>query len=68
MQCGMAHFGSDFGEGREDKRALVHGWVGQREFGGGEDDVVVEQQIEVDDARAFGWSGCAVAAHGAFDF
>jgi len=56
MQCGMTHFWRDFSEWCENKCALVHGRVGQREFGGGEDDVAVEQQVEIDDARAFGWS------------
>ena len=63
----MRHLGFDFGKGREYKCALVHGWMRQREFGAGEDEVVVEQQVEVDNARTFGWSGGAVAAHGVLD-
>lgn len=64
----MAHCGSDFSEGRENKCALVHGWVWQCELGSGEDEIAVEQQIEVDDAWAFGRSGGAIAAHSSLNF
>jgi hypothetical protein len=44
----------DFSEGSKNKFALMHRWVWQCEFGSAEDDIVVEKQIEIDDARAFG--------------
>ena len=59
--------GSDLGQGGQDEAAFVHGGVGQDEFGGVEDFFVVEEKIEVDEARAFGGSGGAVATHRVFD-
>jgi len=63
----MLERGGDFGEGGEDEAAFVQGGVGEGEFGGLQDLVGVEEEIEVDDAGAFGWGGGAVAAHGVLD-
>ena len=69
----MLHLAGDLRERRENKGALVHGGVRQGEVGVVEDEpvavaVFVEEQVEVDDAGAFGWNvGGAKAAHGGFD-
>ena len=41
--------------------------MGKRECGVVHDRAVVQQKVEVDDARALGWGGGAVAAHGVLD-
>lgn len=57
----------DFGEGLEDEAALVQCGMWECEGGVLHHDGAVEEQIEVDDARSFGWGGGAVAAHGVLD-
>jgi hypothetical protein len=67
MEGGMLESGGDFGEGGEDEAAFVQGGVGKGEIGCLHDEIAVEQEVEVDDARAFGWGGGAVSTHGVLD-
>jgi hypothetical protein len=67
MECGVLQGGSDFGERSEDEAAFVQGRVGEDEFGCLHDEVAVEQEVEIDDARALGWGRGAVAAHSMLD-
>jgi hypothetical protein len=43
----MAVGGDDFGQGFEDEAAEVHPRMGEREFGGVDDEVVVEDEVDV---------------------
>ena len=65
--AGIDDAGSDFNEGDEDKGAL--GEAGMREFEVElrEDEVSVEEEVEVEGARAVGEAGGAVAAEEALD-
>lgn len=67
VQGGVLPVGCDLGERREDEAAFVQGGVREREHRVVADGIAVEQQVEVDDARAFGWGVRAVAAHGVLD-
>lgn len=69
----MLHCSGDLGQRLEHEGPVVHGRVRQDEVGVVEDErvaviVLVEQQVEVDDAGAFGREvGGADAAHAGFD-
>jgi len=65
--AGIDDVGSDFNEGDKDESAL--GEAGMREFEVElrEDEVAVEEEIEVEGARAVGEAGGAVAAEEALD-
>ncbi len=67
VEGGVYEGWGDFGQRGQDEAALMEGGMGEGEVGGLEDGVGVEQEIEVEDARALGWSVGAVAAHGVFD-
>lgn len=64
---GMKPGGGDLGKGGEDKAAGVHGGMGHGEVLGYEGELVVEEEVEVDDARALEWYADTVAAHGGLD-
>ncbi len=59
--------GRDLGEGFEDEAALGHGGMRQGQFRGFEHQPIEPEQIEVDDAGAFGCNSLAPASHGVFE-
>ena len=66
--CGpirVAKIGGDFGQGSQDKTALQHAGMRDLQFGSGDGVVVVEENVEIDEAGAFGEG--FLAAHGGFD-
>lgn len=64
---GNAKSGCDFGERNEDKGALGKTRVRDFEAGIGKDEIVVEEKVEVEGARAIEGSAGAIAAEEAFD-
>ncbi len=65
--AGIAEIGCDFVEGDEDKGALGEARMGDFEAGFAEDEIAVEENVEIEGARAIGNTGGAVAAEVAFD-
>jgi len=59
--------GRDLIEGDEDEGARGEAWVRDFEAGDAEDKVVVEEDVEIERARAVGVGGAAVAAEFKFD-
>jgi hypothetical protein len=72
VKRGVLEVGRDFGEGSEDETAFVEGGVGEGEVGSMENLVGavlvgIEEEVEVDDAGAFGRGVGSVATHGVLD-
>ncbi len=65
--AGIAEIGCDFVEGDEDKGALGEARMGDFEAGFAEDEIAVEENVEIEGARAIGDACGAVAAEFAFD-
>ena len=61
LEHGMADLRRDLGQRLEHEAALVHGGMGNGEFGGVHHGVAEEQDVEINGARAFGLD--ATAAH-----
>src|SRR5271157_4516629 len=61
----MAEIGSDFSQGSKDEAAIQHAGMGDLQLGSGDGFVVVEEDVEINEARAFGEG--FLAAHGGFD-
>jgi len=60
--AGIAEMGRDLAEGNKNEGALIETWVRDFEAGDGENEIAVEEDIEVEGARAAGGRGAAVAA------
>jgi len=65
--AGVEGLGIDFGEGDKDEGALGEAGVGNFEAGGGQDQVVVEEDVEVEGSGAVLEAGGAVAAEFVFN-
>jgi hypothetical protein len=63
----VAEIGSDFGEGYEDEGALREAGMRNFEAGLREDEVGVEENVEVEGARAVGDSGRAITTEETLD-
>lgn len=67
VQDGMSRIGRDLSEGQQDEAALVHAWVRHEEPLGGENAIAVENEVQVEGARAICDAVAAVAAEETFD-
>jgi hypothetical protein len=67
LENGVAEVGGEVAERVEDEGALVHAGMREGESVGGEDEVVKEDEVEVDEAGAVAGFVGAVSAEGAFD-
>lgn len=65
--AGIAQVGRDFMERNQDKGALGKARVGDFQGGFAEDQVAIEEDVEVESARAVGKAGDAVAAEFALE-
>lgn len=63
---GVGAGGGNVAEGAEDELALEHKGMGDCEMGRLEDEVVVEEDVEIDCARAF--VDCFCSTEGVFNF
>ena len=54
MQYGVRRVGCDLSERLKDKSPFVHGGMGNDQSGCFDDEVAIKNDIDVDDARAFG--------------